>query len=93
VCPEGESLTSIHQPLTVSVEAAATMLGISRSKLFPLIINGTIPSFKLGARRLVPVKTLESFIERQVELAIDEDGAYASASWVGRSTAQPLLHA
>jgi len=56
------------------------MLGISRSGLYPLISNGTIPSFKLGGRRLVPVKALESFIERQVQLSMDEYGGYASAS-------------
>ena len=71
-----------NQRLTVSVEEAATMLGISRSGFYKLISNGTIPSLKIGGRRLVPVKTLESFIERQVQLAIDESesGVYASAS-------------
>jgi len=69
-----------HQRLAISVSEAAQMLGISRARLYPLISRGEIPSFKIGGRRLVPVKALESFIERQLQLSMDESGGYASAS-------------
>ena len=69
-----------HQRLAISVSETAQMLGISRARLYPLISRGEIPSFKIGGRRLVPVKALESFIERQLQLSMDESGGYASAS-------------
>ena len=69
-----------HQRLALSVSEAAQMLGISRARLYPLISMGEIPSFKIGRCRRVPVTALESFIERQVQLSMDESGGYAPAS-------------
>jgi excisionase family DNA binding protein len=51
--------------LAVRVGDAARMLGISRARLYPLIMNGDIPSFTLGSSRLVPVDGLRRFIEAQ----------------------------
>lgn len=47
--------------IAVDVETAAEMLGISRASLYPLVMAGDIPSFKVGRRRLVPVGRLRDW--------------------------------
>ncbi len=48
--------------IAVDVETAAEMLGISRAALYPLVIAGVVPSFKVGRRRLVPVARLRDWV-------------------------------
>ena len=60
-------IADISDRLVVTVPEAARMLGISRAKLYPLISRGEIPSLKIGKCRRVPVREIESFIERQCE--------------------------
>lgn len=49
-------------PLSVSVEEAARLLGLSRSNLFKLMESGELRSVKVGSRRLVPRWALEEFL-------------------------------
>jgi excisionase family DNA binding protein len=42
---------------------AAQALGISRSRLYELLYDGTIPSIKLGARRLIRRETLVTYLD------------------------------
>jgi excisionase family DNA binding protein len=49
-------------PLSVSVDDAALLLGLSRSNLFKLLESGEIRSVKVGSRRLVPRKALDEFL-------------------------------
>lgn len=60
-------MSDIPARLAVTVNEAAKMLGLSRAKIYPLISNGEIPSLKIGKCRRVPVRELESFIDRQLE--------------------------
>ena len=60
-------MSPIAERLAVTVEEAAHMLGLSRSKLYPMISSGEIPSFKVGRARRVPVWAVESFMERQLQ--------------------------
>jgi excisionase family DNA binding protein len=46
------------QPLTVTVEQAAKLLGIGRSTAYELIHTGDLPSLRLGRRIVVPVERL-----------------------------------
>jgi excisionase family DNA binding protein len=46
------------QPLTVTVEQAAKLLGIGRSTAYELVHTGDIPSLRLGRRLVVPVGQL-----------------------------------
>ena len=50
------------QPLLVSVETAATVLGVRRSKLYELIAMGSLKSVKVGARRLISSDALREFV-------------------------------
>ena len=52
--------------LLVSVEQAASILGIGRTHTFELVMSRTITSVKIGRRRLVVRRSLEEFIQRLV---------------------------
>lgn len=52
-------------PLLISVPEAARLLSIGRNTAYDLIAAGTLPSIKLGRRRLVSVIALEAWIARQ----------------------------
>lgn len=55
---------SVHEPVAVDVATAAKIVGVSRAALYPLVMSGDIPSFKVGRRRLVPVAGLEAWVVR-----------------------------
>jgi excisionase family DNA binding protein len=63
-------------PIAVRVPEAAKMLGVSRSVLYELIRANAIPSFTVGAARLLPVDGLRQWVERQAAEAREaSDGA------------------
>jgi excisionase family DNA binding protein len=52
----------------LSVDEAATMLGLGRSKVYgDLIASGRLPSVKVGRRRLVPSTSIATFIHEAGE--------------------------
>jgi excisionase family DNA binding protein len=55
--PGGDSIC-----LTVSVEEAARMLGISRGAAYTHARDGSIPTIRLGKRLLVPKAALEKLL-------------------------------
>ena len=50
------------EPLVLGVKDAATFVGLSKSRLYELIGDGTIEARKLGARTVVPVASLRAFV-------------------------------
>jgi excisionase family DNA binding protein len=50
------------QPLTVTVEQAAKLLGIGRSTAYELVHTGDIPSLRLGRRIVVPTSGLTELL-------------------------------
>src|ERR1700722_4596960 len=58
----------LNKSLLVTVEEAARLLGIGRTTMFELIGSGDVKSLRLGRRRLIARKNLESFID---ELSIN----------------------
>jgi excisionase family DNA binding protein len=50
------------QPLTVTVEQAAKLLGIGRSTAYELVHTGDIPSLRLGRRIVIPVERLRHLL-------------------------------
>jgi len=51
--------------LTITIQEAAKLLGISRNLAYELAKTGTIPCLKLGSRRiLVPKKALEEMLSQ-----------------------------
>ena len=56
---------SAVNPLSVGVEDGARMIGVARSMFYEILARGELKSFKLGRRRLVLVKDMEAYINRQ----------------------------
>lgn len=48
--------------MTVTVEEAAEMLGVSRSLAYKLVQRNELPSLRLGRRLVVPVRALERLV-------------------------------
>jgi excisionase family DNA binding protein len=52
----------INQPLTLTVEQTAKLLGIGRSTAYELVHTGDIPSLRLGRRIVVPIALLRPLL-------------------------------
>lgn len=61
--PPRSSTADANQSLLVTVEEAARLLGVGRTTMFELIGRGEVKSVRLGRRRLIARKSLESFVE------------------------------
>ena len=60
----------VPQPLTITVERAGQLLGISRGLAYDLIRRGELPAVRLGRRLVVPVGAVESLLnDRSVRSA------------------------
>ena len=57
------------EPMVLGVKDAAVFVGLSKSRLYELIGEGTIEARKLGARTVVPVASLRAFVEAAPRLA------------------------
>lgn len=51
--------------LALGVREAADALDVGRDQVYELMNSGALPSFKLGARRLIARRDLEDFVARQ----------------------------
>lgn len=67
----------VEDRIAVDVETAAEMLGISRGALYPLVMSGDVPSFKIGRRRLVPIAGLREWAATQIHADGQADPARA----------------
>jgi excisionase family DNA binding protein len=52
------------QPLAYGPADAAKVLGVSRARVYELMNDGTIPSLKLGARRLIRHEAIVELLDR-----------------------------
>lgn len=59
--------THTFPPLAISVAQAAKALGVSSTVMYRLLMSGTLKSFKIGGRRIVPVKALDEFLANGLE--------------------------
>lgn len=59
-----EEREALGVPVSVTVDGAAGLLGISASKTWELIAAGEVPSLMLGGRRLVPFRELQEVVSR-----------------------------
>ena len=48
----------------VTIPAAATLLGASRSKLYELLGEGALPTVRIGRSRRIAIADLEAFVGR-----------------------------
>ncbi len=68
---------SAAEARAVSIEDAAKQLGISVMLAKRLVAKGDLPSFKLGARRLVPVAAINRIVYEAMGRVEDIDDAAA----------------
>jgi excisionase family DNA binding protein len=52
--------------LTLTVEEAGQLLGVSRSYAYELVRQGALPCMRLGRRIVIPVRALEALLDRVV---------------------------
>ena len=64
-------------PLLITVETAAEMLGIGRTRMFALLRNGDIHSVLIGRSRRVPVAALQQYVAALM-VAASTDGDRAA---------------
>lgn len=57
------TMTEFTAPLTVSVQEAAQMLGISTWLYYEKVKTGDVPFIKIGRRIRVPLVQLERFLQ------------------------------
>lgn len=56
-----------QERMTLSVEEAAGLLGISRALAYDLVRRGELPRLRLGRRVLVPRRALEQFLASAID--------------------------
>ena len=56
------------EPLAISAAEAATILGISRPKVYTLMHRDDFPSFQIGRRKLISVEGLKKWIADQTTI-------------------------
>lgn len=61
--------------LTITVEDAAALLGISRGLAYDLVRRGEIPALRLGGRIVVPKRRLQEMVDGQHRDGAGGDGA------------------
>lgn len=59
----------MDEKMTVTVEEAARLLGISRSLAYEMARVGQLPTLKFGRRLVVPRRALEGLIEESQKAA------------------------
>jgi excisionase family DNA binding protein len=60
--------TIMDNLLVFTVDEAAEKLHVGRSTIFKLIREGSLPTIKVGKRRLIPVDALEMWVRDQTEV-------------------------
>jgi len=60
-----------QERITLTVEEAAALLGISRAHAYELVRRGELPRLRLGRRVVVPRKALEQLVRVATSDALD----------------------
>jgi len=68
-----ESSLNFGSPLLMTVEAAAEMLAIGRTRAYELVMSGQVRSVKIGRSRLVIRESLQEYVDRLLEEQHDSD--------------------
>lgn len=58
----GVDIPEPAQPLTITVEQAGQLLGISRGLAYELVRRGDIPAIRLGRRLVVPTRVIDELL-------------------------------
>ena len=70
------------EPVLVSVDQAAHIVGLGKSKLYELLLSGQLKSVKIGRRRLIPAQALKDFVDGLTDShEVQADSATESFTW------------
>jgi excisionase family DNA binding protein len=58
----------VHQRIAYNPLDVATLLGISRDKVYELIRSGTLPSKRIGRRYVIPAALLDAWLQQVDEV-------------------------
>lgn len=59
------SLVNLHvRPVLLTLEEAAEVLRIGRTRMFALVGRGEVRSVRIGSSRRVPMAAIEEYVER-----------------------------
>ena len=50
-------------PLAVDVKEAARLTSFGKTKIYEMLADGTLPSRKIGRRRVIPYSALKALVE------------------------------
>ena len=62
---------AVSERRVTTVEGAAQLLGLGRTTTYELVAKGSLRSFKVGARRLVPLTAIDEFVERESHKGVE----------------------
>ena len=71
--PATRTVDQAPEPATMSIPAAAELLGISRSAGYRAVASGQIPTIRIGRRLLVPTARLYRLLGWPLATAPDGD--------------------
>ena len=71
--PATRTVGQAPEPATMSIPAAAKLLGISRSAGYRAVASGQIPTIRIGRRLLVPTARLYQLLGWPLATAPDGD--------------------
>lgn len=80
--PEG-ALAASHEarPVALSVNDAASALGVSPRTIWILVRNGSLPALRIGTRVLIPYNDLQDFVTSRA----DRTGAHVRPEYAVRA--------
>jgi excisionase family DNA binding protein len=61
-----ESVADLLAKGTLTVQKAVVEYGIGRTRLYSLMMDGTLPYSQIGSRRLIPRQALENLIAKNL---------------------------
>lgn len=60
------------EPELLTINQACNLLNVSRSKIYELLNDGSIPAHKVGRKTLISRNTLQAWIDRLEPYAIEK---------------------
>ncbi len=64
------------EPLVANYDEAANALRVSRRTVQRLVASRQLGSFKIGARRVIPIHAIEEFYTRQIRVFEDDEADF-----------------
>ena len=67
--------------LTITVDEAAELLGISRALAYDMARTGKLPALRFGKRFVIPKKAIENLMQQAEKTATQEQASEQKSQW------------